>query len=484
MTYTYETDFTQIPYPAAGETSSASEEAYRSSIPDWYFEILVKAFADDNGDGTLADSFQVTPGAGLSVSVAAGQGFCKGLVIEKATPTSKGGLTDNATNYLFLKKTATTKRDKSFTVEAAIAAPPMADAIYIATVITAGGVVTEVNNAPSGRAPYLRENPNPQIISDIPGLKVVAPSGGAYTSPKTAIEAASAGDLIYICAGTYALTATITVPANNITIMGASREGVILNNTTGSTQTILDLTGKNGVRIAHLTIQSAAGNGGSAIVTTSCQDLIIDDVRVSSTALARAVNGAGMTRVTISGCRFDGAFAAGGYIIYLGGSDLIITECKITSSGTANGMYINGSRPLVVANRVMITSASFAGIGIWLVDCSHIRCHFNHVEASSPADWYAIAIRNLAAGTVYGGEIIGNHLLSSGGNGRGIGCYTSAGQNLDQTLIGSNVATLFNKGVDIIDSRVRETLVHGNKVATCTTAVSDAGTNTNALDQD
>ena len=59
MPYENETDFAKIPYPNAGEESSAAEEAYRSGIPDIYFELLVKALSNANADGTLQESFQV-----------------------------------------------------------------------------------------------------------------------------------------------------------------------------------------------------------------------------------------------------------------------------------------------------------------------------------------------------------------------------------------------------------------------------------------
>ena len=468
MTYTGDpTDWLNIPVPAAGDDSSVAEEALRSNIPDWVLEILTKALTDENGDGTLGDGFQVSDDGGLDIEVSAGQGFIGGLVIEAAAPTAKAGLTDDQINYIFLKKTATTSADQSFTVEISLS-DSMADAILIAAVTCESGDITDVTNTPTGRVPYLRDNPNPQIISDIPGLKIVAPSGGAYTSPKTAIEAASAGDVVYICAGIYDIAATITVPNDGIQIIGASRKSTIINCTATSATNCIDVAAKDGVRIAGLTIQTAAGNNGYGITSNGADDLTIEDVYINSDNLNRPIYLTDGVRIRIAYCR--------------------IVHPSSTAYAAISILYCNDVR--VLFNNLSVTNAA-AQRGIWIVETQFLFIVGNRIYVPTPHTTTGTCrVINVTAGATSGQTFAGalislNRLEMSSDHGDGIHLAASSSPYyLDETLIAENIILDAERGVRLNDSRVRETFVHGNKVATCATGVSDAGTNTNSQDQD
>lgn len=85
----------------------------------------------------------ISAGAGLSVSVAALTAFCGQLVGTNAA-TTVGGLTDNATSYIWLRQ------DGTFTVTATDVSPSTADhgiALRWGTATAAGGAVTAVSNA-------------------------------------------------------------------------------------------------------------------------------------------------------------------------------------------------------------------------------------------------------------------------------------------------------------------------------------------------
>ncbi|HUU53429.1 MAG TPA: hypothetical protein VMY87_00790, partial [Armatimonadota bacterium] len=284
MLYTHETDLAHIPFPAAGDRSSASEEAYRSQIPEWLVENLLRGLAGDDVDATIAQGFTVSDNGGLSISVAAGRGFIDGIPIYASGATTKSGLIADTTNYIYLKLTATSDRDRGFTVEVSLSGPPVADSILIATVTTVGGSITAIENSPSGRAPRI-----PQTWGGIPQFRVVATAGGDYTSPKDAIEACNAGDLVYICAGTYDIAATITLPANNITIIGANCDACILNFTAGSAVNCINIANRHGTSIADLTIQAAAGNTGIGIVSSGADDIRIECIHLLSPDLVHGL---------------------------------------------------------------------------------------------------------------------------------------------------------------------------------------------------
>jgi len=462
MGYGGSTDWLGIPKPLAGETSSAAEEALRSDIPDWVLEILTKALTDANGDGTLGDGFQVSDDGGLDIEVSAGQGFIGGLVIEAAAPTAKADLTDDQLNYIFLKKTATTFEDQSFTVEISLSSS-MADAILIAAVTCAAGDITDVDNTPTGRVPYIRDNPNPQVINDIPGLLVVAPSGGNYTSPKTAIEAASAGDVVYICAGTYNIAAAITVPNNNLTIIGANRGACILNFTAADATNCINLNGKSGIRIAFLTITAAAGKTGYGITGTSAHKTIISKVHFSFTGLARAINLTTSDNVRISECGFDTDYTGAKYCIYCNGCNYL--SCR------DNRLALTGTDPLYA---LYVSNADYCQIEGNLLT-------FSDTHANLRALW----LSSIDDNTNVGNRIAGNILKGAGDLGEGIRVAAFGDPHfLDETQITGNSVFNFNVGVAVGSVGARETLVHGNKVATCTAGVSDSGTNTNSQDND
>jgi len=475
------TDWLNIPVPAAGDVSSAADEALRSNIPDWVLEIITKALTDENGDGTLGDGFQVSDDGGLNIEVSAGQGFIGGLVIEAAAPTAKANLTDNQLNYIFLKKTATTSADQSFTVEASLSSS-MADAILIAAVTCAAGDITLITNTPTGRVPYIRDNPNPQIISDIPGLKVVAPSGGAYTSPKTAIEAASAGDVVYICPGIYTLTATITIPANNISIIGAGTYATILNNTTASNQTIIDLNGKSGISIRNLSITAHASNGYRAInEATACADLVIKGIYISGAGLIYGVCLNGADRATVGNCRVVIGGGSGGAAIACGGADILIQGNVIArSSGAAYGIYAYGDRMRIIANAIEIASAS-AWAAIYVRSGVGIAVIGNVIRVTAPA---AVSYLKILPTILSCSDMIvmGNIVISTGVTGIGIELVTTNPYNVDNVLVNGNRLVELATGIKITDARVRYAMVHDNQYRGCTAGLSDAGTSTNATD--
>ena len=98
---------------------------------------------------------------------------------------------------------------------------------------------------------------------------IVAPSGGDYTTLNAALAAASAGDVIYIKAGTYTENATVAVGTslNGITVIGENPSTTTLNGLR------LDIAGT----ISHNT-GSVATTTGDATVTGSGTTFAAGDV--------------------------------------------------------------------------------------------------------------------------------------------------------------------------------------------------------------
>lgn len=84
-----------------------------------------------------------------------------------------------------------------------------------------------------------------------------------YADITTALAAIpTTGGTLYVPNGTYTTTATLTIPYDNITIMGESRDGAIIKfaDDSAGNQDLIDTNSKSGIRIMSIT---ADGNRGS-----------------------------------------------------------------------------------------------------------------------------------------------------------------------------------------------------------------------------
>jgi len=480
MPYDNETTRYKIPWWETGEISSGdSNEAAAKNI-EWPLEIINKVVAGEACECTLGAGFEVSAGAGLSVNVAAGSGQIGGLAIYAAAPTNKAGLPDaTATIYIYLKRTAATKRDRSFTIEISLSGPPMADAIYIATCNTSGGAVNAVNNSPASRTPRL-----PGSIAGIPGLRVVAPAGAQYTSPKTAIEACIAGDVVYICAGTYDIPSTITIPANGITIIGADRETVVLNFTAADATHCINLSTRTGIDVRDFTIQAVAGNTGCGITAGAAHYARLENLYITGAALSAGIACTGATRVRVRTCRITIGGASGG-IVLSGSPDSLIAFNIIDISTTAGSIgiqiVIESHRCLIVGNNI-VQSASGSLYSVYSYNNDHVRIVHNLIRVTDPAAAAKI-IRVRAYSRVCSGNVIANnHVLSVGPLGVGIYLSTDDPYTLDDTRISDNDVFSAATGVHIVDARCRYTFAHDNMIRTCTTGVTDGGTSSHLVD--
>jgi hypothetical protein len=456
MSYAGRSPRYDLPWWDTGEVSSGVWNERISTEVDYLVALLDDLATGAGYDGTVRDGFACSAGAGLSLNVAAGLGMVDGIRIYASGVTAKT-LSDDSTLYIYLKLTASSFYDRSFTVEESLSGAGMADAILIAKVITAGGSISSVDNNVSGRTPRLR-------VPGIPNLRVVAPAGAEYTDPKTAIEACNARDIVLIMPGTYTCAATITVPANNITIMGLSRDGTVLSFTTADANHCLQLNGKDGLTIQGLTVSSVASKTGSVIYGDGSTDLQLVGLRITSVDSSSAIYLVNGARLWLSDCHLSGSPAAWFWLqLFCAQADrLKLIGCRILLSGT-----------------------NATGSIIYERDSNDWHFVNDDIRVTSPAaGLYLIDMRANIGGTTNNGVRISNcNIRGSGDVGTAIRLYTTAaGIYLDDTHLNDNVIFDFATGVSIADARVRETMLHDNNLHTCTTPYSDSGTNTDIQD--
>lgn len=136
------TDGTQVPGPCAVTAFRTALNAYVAGVEDMAqaTQGALENLHTRGFHGALSGG-AITAGVGLSVSVAALTAFC-GQIVGTDAATVVGGLTDNATSYIWLRQ------DGTFTVTATDVAPTADHGIALrwGTATAAGGAVTAVSN--------------------------------------------------------------------------------------------------------------------------------------------------------------------------------------------------------------------------------------------------------------------------------------------------------------------------------------------------
>jgi hypothetical protein len=473
MSYAGRSPRYDIPWWDTGEISSGTWNKRISTELDYLVDLLDSLATGAGYDGTVNDGFAGSAGAGLSLNVAAGLGMVDGIRIYASGATAKT-LSDNSTLYIYLKLTATSFYDRSFTVEESLSGAGMADAILIAKAVTAAGAISSVDNYVTGRTPRLR-------VPGLPGLRVVAPAGAAYTDPEAAIEGAPAGAVILIMPGTYTITGTITIPNNNISILGVNRDACVLSFTTADANDCIDLNGKDGCRLRSLTISAIAGKTGRGIYGSGCTDTLMYDLAITSGPLSYSIYLTNSShRAIIEECYISGT-PTRAITIENSNYGMIVNNVVDISTTDGYGLSLNAtSYSAIMGNTVRLSGTTarwcFGAVG------SDLAVIGNNAIVSTPSATSAIIY--LWASVASGARLMANNnvVASAGGAGRGIYLVTTNPYNLDDCVISGNVINACATGILVADARCRYTLIHGNNVRGCTAGISDSGTSTTSAD--
>jgi hypothetical protein len=314
-------------------------------------------------------------------------------------------------------------------------------------------------------------------------LRVVAPTGAPYSSPKTAIEACNTGDCVLILAGTYTETTAITVPADDITIMGLNSEATIIHWNVNNATVFINCGAHDGIEIRNLTLQGDATHGLYAIQGSGADDLDVDNVHFDCDSL-RFMNLPNCNRAHIRHCTMTG-LASTQYGIVSGGAEVTIIDNRITADfdGAQYLLYHStGDRAVIAGNTLRATGTNVTRcVYVWNTD--YARILENHIEIVDPNAPYALYMLSLSDNVNVGSIIQGNIIIGDGDVGQGI-FLNSAGNPhfLDDTQVSDNQVFNFANGVRVGHADVRESRVRDNNVHTCTTGIVDLGTNTDSVD--
>lgn len=233
--------------------------------------------------------------------------------------------------------------------------------------------------------------------------RIVCASGGSYTSIGAAVAAASAGDTISICPGTYTEAVSVNKAGLIFRSSNGQRDAVTVQ-AVGNNVHTFRLTAPN-IALRDMTIRSADGRainsewGGSG-------SHVFQNLAISSQSDAIIVENGGPH--TFRNLKIT-AGAGGIAMAYNASSAHVFNGLDITSSGTA--IAIGNGGPFNFAD---IKIASSAGGGISLADNADAAHTFTNIDISSRLDGISSArgaslIRNATIKSTAGaGLVIGN----------------------------------------------------------------------------
>ena len=103
-------------------------------------------FSDDILNDYVKSGFALTAGTGLSVNIATGLARLKGLFINNSTSSSKGSLTANDENYIYITLARDSNNEaESWSFTSNLTGTTPTDSLFIGTATTNGSGVTSTN---------------------------------------------------------------------------------------------------------------------------------------------------------------------------------------------------------------------------------------------------------------------------------------------------------------------------------------------------
>jgi parallel beta-helix repeat protein len=291
---------------------------------------------------------------------------------------------------------------------------------------------------------------------------------------QAAINAASAGDTIFIPHGTYRLTGTLTLGAA-VNVIGDDRITTVLvwPNSRVIGVTIPGAASRS--HIAHLTIRGgnvratlyAGVNSGNA------SDVIVEDCIIEQWGGPGINTGGSSTRWIIRNNLVRNNFNQGIFIAGLT-TDSLVSGNRVTGNAY-NGIDVNGSANLITQNEVLSNGASGGSVDRWGILIAGVA------TGSASADYNVVSNNTVSANGAQGiivraeagvtanyNLIMGNETdanTGSTGNGDGIAIDGSAPGRLTGNAVIGNIAQRNQRYGLLIDSSigsVNNSIVMGN----------------------
>ena len=336
---------------------------------------------------------------------------------------------------------------------------------------------------------------------------VLATSGGDYTDLSTALAALSAGDTLFVRNGTYTET-NFTLATNNITIIGESRLGVVLDL---SDTTNFTFSG-SGLTIKNLTIEVDNTGGvifsGDNFVMDGCDYNVVGSAnlysfrttgancRIMNNLFTDTVSSEDSARYWLQGTYSvysnniwritNGSNSTTEGVIALGNNSTTSfseNTVTLTTQTTSNGVLISARnlRNNIVFGHsgngklIYVTGTSYAINGNILAN-ANIGIDVANNDGVISGNYISLGSSNNICIDVNAraSAITGNHIRGSTTGGVGIDINAAR----DNNTVTGNVINVCATGVNVAASTADNNVIMANSFYACTTDISDSGTGT------
>ena len=328
---------------------------------------------------------------------------------------------------------------------------------------------------------------------------VVAPSGGTHTTLGAAVAVATAGQSIYVRAGSYSESA-ITSSTNNLTIVGENMNSTILTfsgnpnfsgtgvqvaNMTWSCTTYICSFGGTRAKIRNMYFERSASSANALVQCTSTGQEIRDSYFTNTTGTTSILLNVTQQSITIQGCTFYKSVQGGSAIVLASTATYanIVGNEFLSGSGTTAGQFITtNSSYFTITGNIFYTSVKTNAVGINMVTNGYgviSSNHFNNFTTAINVGSGQNAISSNFFMQSNAGVIVTQSLNSITGN-----KFDIASSQTGITLTGANytqvAGNIFNGGATgmTLDSSTKYCNVVGNQFMQQSTAIlTDAGLN-------
>ncbi len=208
----------------------------------------------------------------------------------------------------------------------------------------------------------------PTDAPPVPQTLQVCAAGATFTTVGAAIQAASAGDTIQICAGTY--PERLAIMGKALSLVGAGAATTIIDAGAAGTALTIEQTGGAGVTVTGLTFTNGATateGGGVRCVSSTLQ------LRDSAVVANRATGGGGglytsLCAVDISGTRFeqnDGGPTGGGAALTASTGTVRANQFINNTGVNGAGLATAGGTVVIDGNELRLNRAGLRGGGLY-----------------------------------------------------------------------------------------------------------------------
>lgn len=212
----------------------------------------------------------------------------------------------------------------------------------------------------------------------VSALIVSADGTGDYTDIQTALDALPAsGGEVFVKAGTYVLTATITFPNAHISLMGAGSSALL--NVDAVSGTVLDTSGHDNISISGLRIVSDdVTNANIGIHMNGSSSCIVRAVWLETmeTSIKVTSGSYNLIEADISGGH-ENAFS----VIWLASADFNIISGVNCNVGTENAINLDDSDSNTIKGNIIV--GAYDGINLDADSAGNIITHNNFLSITN-----------------------------------------------------------------------------------------------------